>query len=154
MKDENLIEVVFKNLYPLLKCNGDATRFCCDLMKIAQVWDDLIDRDDYEDDDINHVFHILLFTLPLNPFYIQHQDELRPLIMNTILKWNDANKMESEKEDGDLHMAYMLRAEIYSIFCYVALLVGGSSYAKEVGVQIRRLYGETMKDYLKEMNHA
>lgn len=83
-----------------------------------------------------------------------HQDELRPLIMNAILKWFDSNKMESEGKEEDLHMAYMLRAEIYSIFCYIALLVGGLDHAKEVGVSIRRIYDEKLTEFIEEIQNA
>ena len=80
--------------------------------------------------------------------------DVAPLIMNFILKWFDDNKMEDEGKESDLHMCYMLRAEIYSIFCYVAFLVGGLNYAKEVGVSIRRLYAEKLPEFLEEMQNA
>jgi len=155
MKNEDISKSLYINLFPLLKGNSDATVFCVDLMNIYQVWDDLIDRDkEYTDTDVNQAFQTLFFSLPKNEFYIKHQNELRPLIMNSILKWFDANEMEKGGKVDDLNMSYMLRAEIYSIFCYVAFLVGGLNYAKEVGVSIRRLYAETLPDFLEEMRNA
>lgn len=155
MNNDEINKNLYIKLFPLLKGNSNATMLCVDLMNVCQVWDDLIDRDkQYTDYDINRTFQTLLFFLPLNPFYEAHQDELRPLIMNSILKWFDSNKMEAEGKEGDLHMAYMLRAEIYSIFCYVAMLVGGMDYAKEVGVEIRRIYDEKLPEYIEEMTNA
>lgn len=149
-----MLNSLYIALLPLLKNDNNATSFCIDLMSICQVWDDLIDNDDCKDDDINGVFDILLFRLPVNPFYLKYQSSLMPLIMNAKLKWMDANKMENEKQGEDLHMAYMLRAEIYSIFAYVAFLVGGFEYYNEVGVEIRRLYGEKMSEFIEEMQNA
>jgi len=155
MKNEEISKNLYIQLCPLLKGNTAATVFCVDLMNIYQVWDDLIDKDnEYTDSDVNQVFQTLLFSLPMNEFYVKNQNELRPLIMNSILKWFDANKMEEEGKEADLHMSYMLRAEIYSIFCYVAFLVGGLNYAKEIGVSIRRLYAETLPEFLEEMKNA
>jgi hypothetical protein len=155
MTDEEISKNLYLQLFPLLKGNTEATVFCVDLMNICQVWDDLIDRDvKYTDNDINRTFQTLLFSLPMNEFYVKYQNELRPLIMNSILKWFDANKMEQGKEESDLNMAYMLRAEIYSIFCYVAFLVGGINHAKEVGIEIRRIYGEKLPEFIEEMQNA
>lgn len=155
MYNEEINKNLYINLFPLLKGDTHATSLCVDLMNICQVWDDLIDRDkEYTDNDINRVFQALLFTVPLNPFYDKHQDELRPIIMNAILKWFDSNKMEKEGKEEDLHMTYMLRAEIYSIFCYIAFLVGGLDHAKTVGVDIRRLYDEKLPEFIEEMKNA
>lgn len=155
MNNAEISESLYKGLFPLLKNDALATEFCVDLMNIYQVWDDLIDRDkEYTDTDINTVFQTLLISLPKNEFYMRFQSELSPLIMSSILKWYDSNEMEKEKKESDLHMAYMLRAEIYSIFCYVAFLVGGLNHAKKVGISIRRLYSETLPDFLEEINNA
>lgn len=155
MSDEIILASLRTQLFPLLKKDLAATDFCIDLMKVYQVWDDLIDKDTaYTDDDVNKVFHILLFTMPTNPFYNRYQAELRPLIMSSVLKWFDSNVMEEQAEGEDLHMAYMLRADIYSIYCHVAFLLGGLDYAKEVGVSIRRIYGEKMSEFIKEVSHA
>ena len=155
MTNEEITKNLYIQLFPLLKGNTEATTFCVDLMNIYQVWDDLIDRDsEYTDSDVNKAFQTLLFSLPMNSFYVANQHELRPLIMNSILKWFDANEMEKGKEESDLNMSYMLRAEIYSIFCYVAFLVGGLNYAKTVGVEIRRLYSEKLPEFIEEMKNA
>ena len=155
MTNDEINKNLYIQLFPLLKGNTDATVLCVDLMNICQVWDDLVDRDkEYTDDDINRTFQTMLFRLPLNKFYDKNQDELRPVIMNAILKWFDSNEMEKEAKTEDLHMTYMLRAEIYSIFCYVAFLVGGLEYAKTVGPQIRRIYNEKLPEFIEEMQNA
>ena len=155
MTNEEIEKNLYLELFPLLKGNTDATVLCIDLMNICQIWDDLIDRDkEYTDNDINKAFQTLLFRLPLNKFYDRHQDELRPVIMNAVLKWFDSNKMEEEGKTEDLHMTYMLRAEIYSIFCYIAFLVGGLEHAKEVGVSISRIYNEKLDDFIEEKQNA
>lgn len=155
MNNEEINKNLYIKLFPLMKGNADATALCVDLMNVCQVWDDLIDRDkDYTDNDINRAFQALLITIPNNPFYDAYRKELIPAITNAILKWFDANTLEDSAETADLNMAYMLRAEIYSIFCYVAFLVGGMEYARTVGVEIRRLYNETLEEFIEEIQNA
>jgi hypothetical protein len=48
----------------------------------------------------------------------------------------------------------MLRAGIYDIFVIFAFHLFGREWASEVGVVVRRFYGETLTDYKKEMINA
>lgn len=146
-----MTENLKKNLEYCLKGDIWAVKLCIDLFEIAQVWDDLIDRDNnVNDDKINEAFIKALVELPSNPFYYEHIVELKTLVMNVILQWLDANVLE-KGSFRDKIMAYMLRAGIYQVFNYCAYLVGGIEWAKKIGPDMRRLYGETLKDFLKEM---
>lgn len=144
-------EELIKKLLKYLKGNTDAVRFCIDIAFIAHVWDDLIDKDNPRtDNDINNAFKAALIDIPSNPFYLANISDLRPLMYNAILQWQDANKLEKDGNHHDKHMAYMLRASIVQIFSYCAFLCGGSEWAEEVGPDIRRVYEEDLFEYLKE----
>lgn len=137
-----------------LKDNVAAIHLCMNLTYIAHLWDDLYDNDRTRTGkDINDAFRIALVDLSLNPFYLENLTDFRPLMMNAILQWQDANVLE-RGSDHDKHMAYMLRASFLQIFVYCAYLVGGPDWAAKVGPAMRRLYEEPLEDFLKEMNHA
>ena len=149
-KDRQLRE----KLNYFFKGNLAAVEMCMQLTFIAHVWDDLIDKDKVlTDHEISTAFRILLVDLPYNPFYTDHIVDLRPLIMNVILQWWDANVLE-RGSDHDRHMAYMLRASFLQIFNYCAYLIGGPDWAGEVGPDMRRLYEESLESFMEEMNHA
>ena len=134
-----------------LKGDIAAVHLCLNLTYIAHLWDDLFDRDRQRSgQDINDAFRIALVDIPLNRFYLEYITDLRPLIMNAILQWEDANILD-HGNDHDQHMAFMLRASFAQIFNYCAYLVGGPDWAREVGPEMRRLYDESFDEYKKEM---
>lgn len=131
-----------------------AVQLCLDLFTTAQVWDDLIDKDKpVNNDAINAAFFIALINIPANPFYREYGAHLRPLILNAILRWKDANKLEHGSL-SDQHQAFIHRAAIYDIFVMCAYLIGGVKWAEEVGPEMRQLYGEKFENFAKEMNDA
>jgi len=148
-----MTEALASKLMFFLKGNLDAVRLCLDLVFIAHLWDDLIDRDrERSKEDINTAFRIALCDIPGNPFFFDHIGEFKTLIMNVILQWQDANALETKPEsDHDLHMAYMLRAGLIQIISYCAYLIGGPEWIAQVGPDIRRLYEEPLNEYMKEM---
>ena len=142
-----------EKLAPALKDDQWALQFCIDIMFIAHLWDDLIDGDPRASKDINEAFRIALIDIPKNPFYSAYIGELRPVMMNVILQWQDANVLEiGDREDRA--KAYMLKASVLQLFNYCAYLIGGPAWAAEVGPGLRRLYEESIFDYLKEKDHA
>ena len=136
--------------------NHAACQYCLDLWDIAQVWDDLIDGDHVEGDEINKVMVKATSSLHTNPFFVQYASSLIPVQVSTFLQWRDATTIEldPERTEDDLAKCYMLRAGLYSLFAFVAFLVGGDEWAKQVGPQIRRHYGEKFSEYRQEMQNA
>jgi len=128
--------------------NHYATKLCCDYFEVAQAWDDLIDRDkELSDKEIHRAFALALVDIPNNPFYIQHSLQIQPVVGLSICKWLTANKYEDENNLVKYGKAYMLRAGLYDLFaqCYI-ILYGITELTK-----IYDIYGETIQDYLKEM---
>jgi len=148
-------EKLIEHLIYYFKGNQDAVRFCIDITFIAHVWDDLIDKDNIRtNEDISNAFKAALIDIPSNHFYLANINELRPLMLNAIFQWQDANKLEAGGNYHDKHMAFMLRASIVQIFSYCAYLCGGPAWINEVGPDIRRLYEEDLFEYLKEFDNA
>jgi hypothetical protein len=140
-----------EKLSPVLKGDQWALQYCIDVMFIAHLWDDLIDGDFRSKEDINEAFRIALIDIPKNPFYLAHIGDLRPLMMNVILQWQDANVLEKGNRE-DRAKAFMLKASVLQLFNYCAYLVGGPAWAIEVGPDVRRFYVESIDDYIGENN--
>lgn len=137
-----------------LQGNYYAVKFCLDLWDISQVWDDLVDKDsDVPAEKISDAFTKAIFELTGNPFYVEHIMTFRPLIMDTILQWEDANSLEHSTDQAK-HMAYMLRAGIYNIFCYCAFLIVGHDAYRAMQGKMRLMYGETLQSFMEEMKNA
>lgn len=143
-------------LYKFMRGDKYAVSFCIDLLRVIHIWDDLHDGDYHRSRiEINWAFTQALLGFTTNPFFMANLNDLRPLIMSAILKWQDSNHLElPDTSEHDKHMAYMLRAGIYEIFNYCAYLTGGKQWADQVGPDMRRLYGEQLESFLEECKHA
>ena len=137
------------SLLVFFKNNHDAVNLAMMLIEVADVWDDVVDGDSPTEERVNKAFRMALIDINDNPFYAAFQRDLRPIILSTILKWLDANKLEKNKEH--LEKAYMLRAGLYDLFAHIAYIIGGHDWYDQVGVSIRKLYGENFADYKVEI---
>lgn len=136
---------IYEHLYNITQ-DRYVAELCDDYFKVAQFWDDLIDRDkELQDDEINQAMEILILRIPSNPFYIAHRDKILPILQVTIYKWYQANKYEATKEHLD--KAYMLRAGIYDLFALCITLIKGL----DTNINVYDIYGETLKDLEKEL---
>lgn len=131
-----------------------ATDLSFKLLNLAHVWDDLIDKDSpVGDEDINGVF---LDTVMLqdNPLWVRCG--MHHHVLNVYLRWHDSDKMERDPASthDDLIKCYMLRAGVYDIFVVLAFHLHGREWASEVGPMVRKFYGETPEEFIKEMRDA
>ena len=132
--------------------NGYAVRLALDIWSVIQVWDDLVDKDsEVGSDEINETFRKLIYTIPSNPFYAEHAHEFAPILHDMMIRWQIANTLEEEQSDGDLEKAWMLRAGVYQVFVYIASKAVDPVWAAIVGPEIWRSYGETLPDFIAEM---
>lgn len=139
------IELIQGHLMKLFN-NSQATKLCTDYFIVSQVWDDLIDGEEVSKSNIHSVFRLALCEIPSNPFYLQFNSYLQPVIDINISKWLVANEYEDRKEQ--LHKAYMLRAGIYDLFAMCYKLIHGPLIDCS---PIYNLYGEIFKEYKKEI---
>ena len=103
----------------------EAMQFCLNILYIAHLWDDLIDKDKNRSDaEINSGFEILLLGIPSNPFYRAHQGSLLPMIHVAIACWYESNKRQKGTEDEKFY-AFYLRNQLLSVVYFACLVVGG-----------------------------
>lgn len=148
----------FNDLRRFMKGDLQAATFCANLLYVAHLWDDLIDKDvSRTDAEINDAFRIMLADIPMNPFYDKHRYHLVPLMKNAVLAWLDANVLE-HGDDNEKCLAFMMRNELLNVMAYCLTLVGGDEWASEKGLEFRRYYARGFKakfsEFLKEMRDA
>lgn len=135
--------------------NQQAKDISFNLLEIAHTWDDLVDKDKVlTDEEINTAFVLSIFEIQNNPLWFQCG--LNHHVLNVFLRWQDANRMEKDKDstDDDLIKCYMLRAGIYDIFVVIAYSLFGLKWANEIGVTVRKFYGEKPKKFIEEIRQC
>jgi len=124
-----------------LKNDENAIRFVIDLVFIAHLWDDLIDKDkNRTNSEINAGFKTCLFHLLENPFYARCIGDLKPIMVNAYLNWHASNIIKDPSKQ------WFLRASIYNIIVHSAYLIGGMEWAERVTPEIWDLYEEEIQD--------
>jgi hypothetical protein len=128
----------------------EAVQFVVRVFRVLHVWDDLIDRDKaLTDDEINSVFWDLLVVLPTDPFYVRNIALLNSTLVNAIVNWHIANKLEREGDEKDKSIAFVLRGAYIDLLSAAAFIVGGMRWAQEIGPAIRRwAHEETFDEYM------
>lgn len=103
----------------------NAVRYLKTLFHIAEVWDDLADGDKAVPvDRVHSAFMAALIALPSNPFFVQHQQSLLPLMITGINTWHDANRLQGGSIT-DAALAYVLRDWHCEIASFVVFLLHG-----------------------------
>jgi hypothetical protein len=142
---DSKFDKLYENLLEIMKDQG-AARLCFDYFMVAQIWDDLIDRDkELQDHEINNAFVTALLNIPQNPFYLKFAHKIIPILEVSIYKWYKANDYEDNSKE--LNKAYMLRAGLYDIFAQCIIII----YGVDTKINIYDLYGEVFENYEKEI---
>lgn len=125
-----------------------AVKFCEDLFRISQIWDDLIDRDrEVPNTFINQMMWKALVDVPQNPFYYNNATSLSKIIELHIIDWFDANELE-QGSDHDKNMAFVLRDSIGTIVIHCAKIIGGYDWMRSISTEVRRyVYDEPLEAY-------
>jgi len=128
ISEKELIE----RLKYVLRGDVEAINYCLDLIYVAHLWDDLIDKDkertDYE---INDAFRICLVGIPLNPFFQKYSAFLLPLMHTAILQYEAANKIE-QGDKKPKEPAFWLRNAVLNIIAACICIIGGMDWYREV----------------------
>ena len=126
--------------------NVAAAHFCLQAWDAAQRWDDAHDTGKND----NAVLAWLAFGKETDPFFKDHADLLRPVLMSVYLDWQAANTMEAAPTVDRMNKSYMLRAGIYRLFLVCAYLCGGHDHAVSVAADVYDFYGETLGGHQAE----
>lgn len=123
------------------------------IIKMLHTWDDLIDKDKpVTDAQVNMAFLDALTTIGGSPLW---DSEMAGHMRNVYLRWHSANCIEAEKlSDNHLAKAWMLRAGCYDLFVMLAVKQYGVQWGETVAPLVYDFYGETLKEFLEEMQNA
>lgn len=128
----------------------EAVDFLVTLFHIAEVWDDLIDKDKpVSDDQINEAFVMSLFDLGENPFYARHGAFLRPVMVLGVNAWLDSVNYERHADPHWLTWAFVLRNWYMELVSACAFVVGGFAHMRKVSMEARQFFqSETLEQYM------
>jgi hypothetical protein len=143
--DEEIITEAFKG-------NRAAVHLVFMLRDIANMWDDLVDRDkEVSAEDVNRVMWAALVAIPMNPFYRQHIDVLQPAIQSFILSWHMSNDLSHADYESRV-ISHVERYSICNVMNLVAMLIAGPDHARDWAPTLRRMgQRDTLAQYLHEL---
>jgi len=148
MRDQETVDR-FRHFF---RGNEDAVALAMMVIRVADVWDDLIDKDqEVRDEDITQAFTMTLCGMPRNRFYRQHMDEIVPMLELSVVNWLTANHFEQGGERRALEIAHVIRHGVGDLFVHMARLIGGLQWAIEVAPEIKLVvHNDTLDEYLQE----
>ena len=131
--------------------NEDAVRVCVQTSHIAEVWDDLKDKDrEPSDREIAHAFESAMIRLQTNPFYLQNHAMLTAIITLAINAWHDSEDLK-QGDTEHLIQAFVLRNMGIEIAVMCAFLVGGYDHMRKVSLEMREFFRhETFEQWSAE----
>lgn len=135
-----------------LKLPEDATEWLLMLYRTIQTFDDYADGDKVERKELNALIWNTLVGMNQNTFYLRNSQLLWPILATSILKWEASNTIEKQKKPDA--RSFMWRAGYYDVVLFVYIIYYGHEKASENAHIILNLYGEKLKDYIKEVKDA
>jgi hypothetical protein len=133
--------------------NADAHDLYVRLVYVAHAWDDLIDQD--KPADVNTMVANLFLYMPTNPFFRQHEVEMRSLFMVGMVSYMAANIMEKSKDEHKIELAHYLRYMIMNMVVYMITVLNGPDKASVILSEVSEIMvPERVNDYIKEHLNA
>jgi len=120
--------------------NQSAVDFLVALSSIAELWDDLVDKDKQPSrKEIDAVFWNALVTLPANEFFNANKAFLMPLVIQSINAWQDSVELENGNTN-DRAYALTLRIISLQIAPMIVLLLRGQEAMRDVSTDMWRYF--------------
>jgi len=128
----------------------NAVAFLHRLFEASQIADDFTDDDAVnKPETMSRLLHLLLVTIPTNPFYIANQAWLLPVMVTGLQQWCASNEW-AESEDENVQMfGYVYRESLEQVIGIVALLCGGDEHARSVVSDVNKFYHSKYKEDFK-----
>ena len=148
-KDET---AMLARLRELFLGRDDAVDFIRNLVFVAHIWDDLVDRDvSVAPADVNRAFTLAIVGFNTNSFFRQNVDTLLPVLMTGILNWHGANELEAHGTPHALQVAHVTRCSAGDVAVLTAGLIGGMEHGARCAAEIRmRMQQDSLEDYLAD----
>jgi len=120
--------------------NQSAVDFLVALSSIAELWDDLVDKDkELSRKEIDSVFWNALVTLPTNEFFSANKAFLMPLVIQSINAWQDSVELE-RGNTNDRAYALTLRIISLQIAPMIVLLLRGQEAMRDLSTEMWRYF--------------
>jgi hypothetical protein len=133
--------------------NADAYDLYVRLVYVVHAWDDLVDQD--KPTDVNAMVANLFLYMPTNPFFRQHEVEMRSLFMVGMVSYMAANIMEKSKDEHKIELAHYLRYMIMNMVVYMITVLNGPDKASVILSEVSEIMvPERVNDYIKEHLNA
>jgi hypothetical protein len=127
----------------------EAIHFLQIVGSVAEIWDDLIDRDKpVSNASINRAFWLAIVGMQSNVFYRKHQDMLLPVMAAGMNAFMDSAEMEGG-DDQDRAMAYALRDSYLEIVSITIGLAQGFEAMREHSARVRRFLMESHETFVE-----
>jgi hypothetical protein len=137
----------------LFNGNEDAYEVALILIRVSNVWDDLIDKDNaVANAEVHYSYISILHDLERNGFYQNFRTELFPMITSSILCYLTANQYEDDLDEHGIELAHMLRYAPAQAVCYIIYLVHGFQEATTLYPEVLKgLCSDRFDDYKAEI---
>lgn len=135
--------------------NQDAAEFLTHWARIVRLGDDLADGDSLAPvADMSDVLLRTLAFVPLNPFFLAHQQALTAVMVNAILLWRKSEEWRKAPATKTRMFGFVGRETCEHVVYTVAAIVGGPIHALEVMDELHALSHltntETLEDWEAE----
>lgn len=141
-----------RNFNETLSLSDEAVEWLLALWEVIQLFDDIVDGDAVDRDDVDAAIWNALVGMPGNVFYQRNAHVLIPLMSVAVLKWKASDQVE--RDGGACATSFVWRAGYYDIVLAVVQIEHGTQAAMDIGPVVLNLYGESLEQYMKEMYHA
>ena len=130
-----------------------AVAWLLDFFDACELFDDLIDKDKpISDERVIRALWEVMVDMPGNPFFLRNAHRLIPIVSMGINAWLDANDMEGDGTEHDLHAAYVMRGAYGAITQTVIEIVRGREVMRACSLEIVRFFGaETFEEYAEKI---
>ena len=119
-----------------------AIQWVLDYFDVCELFDDLLDKDKaVSDARVQRALWEALVDMPGNPFFLANAATLIPVISTGVNAYLDANTLESEPVDANLHFSYVMRAVYIAALQAVVEITRGRDFMRSISVDIVRFFG-------------
>jgi len=141
-----------RNFTETLSLSDEASDWLIALWEVIQLFDDIADGDSIDRDDLDAAIWNALVGMPANGFYQRNAHVLIPLMSVAVCKWKASDVVE--REGNACATSFVWRAGFYDLVLASVQIEHGAQAAMDIGHVVLKLYGETLEEYMKEMDNA
>lgn len=131
-----------RNLKILEWFHGNQAAVDCFVMisQIAETWDDLVDKGEANEGDVERSYMNALIGLECNKFYTENRPMILPIMIIMMNGWLDSNEMVHTASKENHVKAYVLRNLGLELLPLFAFLTGGYDHMRKVSLEMREFF--------------